>query len=315
MWRIWILTALIAVCGPIMAGEDHNGGGYDRGGHNDQPIIIMEGGDGGSGGRGGHGGAGGAGGAGGHGGSGGAGGAGGLGGEAGDSSAASNASSQAGAEAGSTASVNSGTVSGGDTKVSTNNKTEVFSFSTGFPQASECFVGLQGGGSGGGGGGFLGIHRLNKDCWATRMAEAEQVLIDKARLFCASKFNRKAIAYDVSGDDQRQICIDRKYAGYQGVLAAQESAASAYLMADEEEVFVETADSQLEQMELAEQQELVIEKQAQQQTLIQMQQAEIERLRRETERLKQKQAEEAAQEAEAKAKFKALVEKRGYKND
>lgn len=94
-------------------------------------------------------------------------------------------------------------MAGGDTSVNFNSSDEFFAFSTGFPNASGCFTG----GQGGDGSTFLGLHFLNTSCWLNTLAESETHLDIRARLKCGDRKYRNAIAYDSKGIDRREACI------------------------------------------------------------------------------------------------------------
>ncbi len=89
----------------------------------------------------------------------------------------------------------------------TNNRSNFFSFNSSLPNAGECFGAAQGGGGDGGGGGFFGIRMLNNDCWFSALAEAEENVQVRARLKCASKMFRNAIAYEQPRNKRQQRCI------------------------------------------------------------------------------------------------------------
>lgn len=86
-------------------------------------------------------------------------------------------------------------------------KNNFFALSTGFPQANECFGGLQIGGGGGDGGGLLGVHKLNKDCYYADSAGAEKSAEARALLKCASKLFRNAIAYQQPNREKQRYCV------------------------------------------------------------------------------------------------------------
>ncbi len=89
----------------------------------------------------------------------------------------------------------------------TNNRSNFFSFNSSLPNASECFGAAQGGGGDGSGGGFFGIRMLNNDCWFSSLAEAEENVQVRARLKCASKMFRNAIAYESPRKNRQRRCI------------------------------------------------------------------------------------------------------------
>jgi hypothetical protein len=91
-----------------------------------------------------------------------------------------------------------------------NYENSFFALSTGFPQASNCFGGAQGGGGNKNSGGLFGVHILNKQCWLDQLAEAEKSLDIRARLKCGEKSYRKAITFDTKGNtkEKTQACIN-----------------------------------------------------------------------------------------------------------
>lgn len=89
----------------------------------------------------------------------------------------------------------------------TNNRSSFFAFNSSLPNAGPCFGAAQGGGGGSSGGGFFGLRMLNNDCWFSALAEAEENVQVRARLKCASKMFRNAIAYDKPKGIRQQRCI------------------------------------------------------------------------------------------------------------
>lgn len=89
----------------------------------------------------------------------------------------------------------------------TNNRSNFFSFNSSLPNAGPCFGAAQGGGGNGSGGGFFGIRMLNNDCWFNALSEAEENVQVRARLKCASKMFRNAIAYDKPKKTRQRSCI------------------------------------------------------------------------------------------------------------
>jgi len=116
---------------------------------------------------------------------------------------------------------------GVDNSTRTSNKTNMLALSLEFPQASDCFVGMQGGGGGNGGAGFLGFHLLNKDCWAAKMSNAHRSIKIRARYECGSKWARNALAYDSPRGERHAACeqmiTDELEALMQQDIAAQEA--------------------------------------------------------------------------------------------
>lgn len=118
--------------------------------------------------------------------------------------------------------VGTGDIDAGDTEVTntTNNTTNsshnFLALSLMFPNASGCFKGVQGGGSEhdtrGGVAAFLGIHLLDKNCWADKLASTERDADINARLKCGAKWYRNAVAFDSKRKDRHQACYDRVYA-------------------------------------------------------------------------------------------------------
>lgn len=83
-----------------------------------------------------------------------------------------------------------------------NSRDSFYAFSTTFPQAHGCFGGAQGGLGDGGSSGFFGFHFINENCWTSALAGAQANIEVKARLQCAGKVFRNAIAYDQRSDRQ-----------------------------------------------------------------------------------------------------------------
>ena len=113
--------------------------------------------------------------------------------------------SYASADGTGTATNEGNTLDAGDN--TTNNRSNFFSFNSSLPNAGECFGAAQGGGGNGGGGGFFGLRMLNNDCWFSALAEAEENVQVRARLKCASKMFRNAIAYDRPRGERQRRCI------------------------------------------------------------------------------------------------------------
>jgi len=112
----------------------------------------------------------------------------------------------------------SATAGGGDStgaSSQTSYDSSFFALSRSQPGASGCWGGVDGGGASGGGGGFLGIHLLNKDCWASHIAELERSLMLRARLNCGSRTYRKAVAFEFPKRDQQRECNRIVMAEYQ----------------------------------------------------------------------------------------------------
>jgi hypothetical protein len=97
---------------------------------------------------------------------------------------------------------------GGTVSNVSKNESNFFAFSTGFPQATGCFSGAQGGGGGDGGAGFLGFHWLDHNCWMSQLASAESDAEVRALLKCHSKKFRNAIAFNHPGKERQQWCVN-----------------------------------------------------------------------------------------------------------
>lgn len=88
------------------------------------------------------------------------------------------------------------------------NETNLYSLALQFPNASDCFVGIQGGANDSGSfGAFLGFHRLDSNCWMTKLAQAERDADVRARLKCGSKKFRNAISYEQPRGDRHGYCV------------------------------------------------------------------------------------------------------------
>jgi len=82
---------------------------------------------------------------------------------------------------------------------------EFYALSLTFPNAVDCFSGVQGGDKAT----FLGFHILNNDCWAKATAMAERDAEVRALLKCGGPQFRKSIAYQVRGKrKQQEYCVD-----------------------------------------------------------------------------------------------------------
>jgi hypothetical protein len=79
-----------------------------------------------------------------------------------------------------------------------------------FPNAMDCFTGVQGGAADEGTSGFLGLHLLNKSCWLQKQASVEQDIEINARLRCGDKHYRNALAYNAPRRERQAICIQMK---------------------------------------------------------------------------------------------------------
>ena len=95
------------------------------------------------------------------------------------------------------------------------NTAQFYALSLTFPNASDCFTGIQGGASdsdvSGGTSGFLGIHWLNRSCWMDKLADEERDIVLNARLKCHDKHYRNAVAYDApKGMSKRDWCVELK---------------------------------------------------------------------------------------------------------
>jgi hypothetical protein len=94
------------------------------------------------------------------------------------------------------------------------NSSQFYALSLMFPNATDCFTGIQGGAqdssANNGTSGFLGLHLLNKSCWLQRQASAEQDIELNARLRCGDKHYRNAIAYDTPKKQRQAVCIEKK---------------------------------------------------------------------------------------------------------
>lgn len=82
-----------------------------------------------------------------------------------------------------------------------------FAFATQFPQAADCFGGAQAGAGGHEGGGIFGLHLLNNDCWAAKMASAQKDAEVKALLNCGGPQFRKSIAYNKPRRERQAYCV------------------------------------------------------------------------------------------------------------
>lgn len=105
----------------------------------------------------------------------------------------------------------SSTADGGSVTMQGN---EFYALSLMFPQAAGCFTGVQGGAKENSSG-FLGFHILNKSCWMGQKASIEQDIEINARLLCADRHYRNALAYDTpatifSSKKRRSACIEMK---------------------------------------------------------------------------------------------------------
>ena len=100
----------------------------------------------------------------------------------------------------------SSTADGGSVTMQGN---EFYALSLMFPQAAGCFTGVQGGAKENSSG-FLGFHILNKSCWMGQKASIEQDIEINARLLCADRHYRNALAYDVPRRERRDACVRMK---------------------------------------------------------------------------------------------------------
>ena len=90
------------------------------------------------------------------------------------------------------------------------NSSQFYALSLMFPNAIDCFTGVQGGAADEGTSGFLGLHLLNKSCWLQKQASVEQDIEINARLKCADKHYRNALAYNAPKRDRQTLCIQMK---------------------------------------------------------------------------------------------------------
>lgn len=94
------------------------------------------------------------------------------------------------------------------------NSSQFYALSLMFPNAIDCFSGIQGGAQdsdvNSGTSGFLGLHMLNKSCWLQKQASAERDIEINARLRCGDRHYRNAVAYDAPRRDRRERCIQMK---------------------------------------------------------------------------------------------------------
>ena len=105
---------------------------------------------------------------------------------------------------------NEGITTGVATTVDDHSDYNFLALSLMFPNAAGCFKGVQGGADDKDNfAGFFGMHILDKNCWADRLAGRERDIDLNARLKCGGKFYRNAIAFDVARKDRQQTCVDR----------------------------------------------------------------------------------------------------------
>ena len=99
---------------------------------------------------------------------------------------------------------NSGGNSGGNVFES-----DYWALSVGAPNIENCLVGAGIGGGDDGAGGLIQFGRLNHDCFMNELGEAERHIGTRAKLKCASKHFRNAIAYEVPERNhaRREACI------------------------------------------------------------------------------------------------------------
>lgn len=117
-----------------------------------------------------------------------------------------------------------GNASNDGVQVSDNSQHNFLALSLMFPNASGCFKGVQGGGDDKDNfAGFLGFHWLDKNCWSDTLANRERDADINARLKCAGKHFRNAIAFDVKGSRRvkQQACVDRVAASNRAMIAQE----------------------------------------------------------------------------------------------
>lgn len=96
-------------------------------------------------------------------------------------------------------------INNGDVSLSSKDSSRYFAFGTSFPNAEGCLGGVQVGF------GLYGQHKIDNSCWIQKLADSEKNVDLKARLKCADKKYRKAIAYNVpwhKRKERRQACIN-----------------------------------------------------------------------------------------------------------
>lgn len=104
--------------------------------------------------------------------------------------------------------------------ISTTNESNFFALATTFPQVSGCFKGKQGGAAGSGTGIWFGGHGLDLNCFMTTIAEAEPDIEVAARLKCASKAFRNAIAFQEKSKDRQLFCVNYMTLSHRNELSA-----------------------------------------------------------------------------------------------
>lgn len=119
------------------------------------------------------------------------------------------------------------------------NTSQFYALSLMFPNAVDCFTGAQGGAHGSdadkGASGFLGLHILNKSCWYDKLASQEPDVEINARLKCADKHYRNAVAYDSPKKDRQSACIAMKIASGNALIQEHKSEMDAKIKQLEEQ--------------------------------------------------------------------------------
>jgi hypothetical protein len=142
---------------------------------------------------------------------------------------------QADAQGGQAASSSSADGSNNST-TQTSNESNFFALATTFPQVSGCFKGRQGGAAGSGTGIWFGGHGLDLNCFMTTIAEAEPDIEVAARLKCASKAFRNAIAFEVKKSSERQLfCVNYMTEKHRNELSALRERAE-YLLEERDRI-------------------------------------------------------------------------------
>lgn len=143
-------------------------------------------------------------------------GVGGAGGDGGDAVATGGAGGSAAADGG----LGVGEVNVGGDSTSFNSSSEYMSlvYASDLPEsnADMCSLYAGAGGGGDGGGGFIQWPFMNKACWHQKLAGGEVDVDLVARLKCADKFYRRAVAYEHDGRDRRGQCIAKVRNAMQG---------------------------------------------------------------------------------------------------